>query len=83
MAKKTFTYRLSMPLSGATTASIDINTMDGNLKIDTPDEPELASGDLQYLENQEPPSILVPMNGSHADFTLKSGNKGQAWIRLP
>src|SRR5512142_370683 len=84
MAKKVFTETLSEPLDGTTTASIDINTADGNLKIDAlPSGPELASGALQYLENQAAPNHSVILNGSQAAFTLKSGSKGQPWMRLP
>lgn len=84
MAKKVFTYHLSEPLHGAANARIEIDLVDGNLKIDAlPNGSELASGDLQYLENQEPPTSLVTLNGSRATFTLKSGSKGQPWIRLP
>jgi hypothetical protein len=84
MAKKVFTYHLSELLNGAASADVNINTVDGNLMIDAlPGGPDLASGDLQYLENQEPPSSKVNMNGSQADFTVKSGSKGQPWLRLP
>jgi Cell wall-active antibiotics response LiaF, C-terminal len=84
MAKKVFTFPLSEPLGGAASASVDIHTVDGNLRIDAlPGGPELASGDLQYLENQEPPTRSVIMNGEHAAFSIKSSSKGQSWIRLP
>jgi len=84
MAKKVCTYNLSEPLHGVSTAKVDVNTIDGNLKIDAlTGGSELANCTLQYMENQEPPTQSVNMSGSQAILTLKSGKKGQSWIRLP
>lgn len=84
MAKKVQTYLLSEPLPGATEVMIDINTVDGNLSIDgMPGGTELASGTLQYLENQEPPTHSVQSIKGRATLTVKSGSKGQPWLRMP
>ncbi len=85
MAKKVLTYNLSEPLSGATTAKIDINTNSGNLAIDglSNGDPVLASGTLQYLENQQIPTRSVTTSNGQATFTLKSSDAGQPWLRFP
>ena len=85
MAKKVLTYNLSEPLGGATTAKYDINAGDGNLAIDTRTggEPVLASGTLQYLENQDLPARSVTISNGEATLTLKSSDAGQPWLRFP
>lgn len=84
MAKKVRTYLLSEPLPGAAEVMIDINTIDGNLRIDgLPGGTELASGTLQYLENQEPPTHSVQSIRGRTTLTVKSGSRGQTWLRMP
>src|SRR5512133_2525110 len=63
---KVLTHNLSEPLGGAQTAKFDINTDTGNLTIDTltGGEPVLASGTLEYLENQgQPTRTMTKSNG--------------------
>ncbi len=80
------TQDLSQPLDGATSAKIEINPGDGNLKVDTltGGEPLLAGGTLQYLENQALPAAdSVSFNGQ-TTLSLKSGGgSSQSWFRLP
>jgi predicted membrane protein len=85
MAKKVLTHNLSAPLDGATTANVDINMIDGNLRIDklTSGEQVLASGTLQYLENQSLPTCSVNTNSGQATLTLRASGVGQPWFRLP
>lgn len=84
MAKKVLTYHMSEQLPNAMTAKININTTDGNLTIDPhASGHELASGDLQYLENQGQPTQSLTTSGSQATFTLKSSSKGQPWFHFP
>jgi len=85
MAKNVLTHNLSEPLNGATTAKIDINTGSGNLTVDklTSGEPLLASGILQYVENQEPPTRTLNSSKSHATLTVMMGDSGRPWFRLP
>ncbi len=85
MAKKVNTCNFSEPLSGASLAKVQIQVGDGNLTIDglAGSELILASGVLQYLENQGEPARSMSMNGSQATLTLKASGKGQHWIRLP
>jgi hypothetical protein len=84
MARKIYTYNMSEPLTGAPEAKIDINTVDGNLKIGSlRGGHELVSGSLQYLESQEPPTHSVNTSGSQAKLIVQSGKKGQPWFRLP
>ena len=72
--KKILTYNLSEPLCGATTAKVDIDTASGNLTIDTLTEggPVLASGTLEYVENQQMPTRSVDTSNGQATLTLKS-----------
>ena len=83
--KKVLTYNLSEPLCDATTARIDIDTASGNLIIDTltTSEPVLASGTLEYVENQQMPSRSVDINNGQATLTLKSTSLGKPLFRLP
>lgn len=85
MAKKVFTHTLSEPLCSATTVKVEIDPGDGNLIIDgfTGGDPVLASGTLQYLENQGQPTSLVDTSRAPVTYTLKAGGKGQPWFRLP
>jgi Cell wall-active antibiotics response LiaF, C-terminal len=85
MAKNVLTYSLSEPLNGATTAKVEINAGDGNLTFDrlAGGEPILASGTLQYLENQGVPACTLNTNDGQATLTLKGGGAGQPWFRFP
>jgi hypothetical protein len=85
MAKNVLTENLSELLNGATTAKVDINAGDGNLTIDqlTSGEPVLASGTLQYFENQGLPTRTLVSKSGEATLTLKGGNAGRPWFRFP
>ena len=74
MANNVLTDSLSEPLNGATTAKVDVNTGTGNLTIDrlTDDEQLLASGTLQYLENQGVPNRSVKT--SNGQTKMKNRN---------
>lgn len=79
------THNLSEPLGEATTAKVDINAGDGNLTIDRliGGEQVLASGTLQYLENQDLPTRSVNTSNGRATLTLRASGRGQRWFRLP
>jgi hypothetical protein len=86
MAKNVLTDSFSEPLDGATTAKVDVNVGDGNLTIDklAGGERVLASGALQYLENQGLPARILVATDGQAILTLKaSGSTKQPWFRLP
>jgi molybdopterin-binding protein len=85
MAKNVLTHNLSEPLNGATTASVDINTGDGNLTIDrlTGGDHVLANGTLQYLEKQGLPTRTLNVSNGQAKLTLRGGDAGQPWFRFP
>ena len=85
MANKVLTHNLSEPLNGATTAKVEINTGDGNLTIDrlADGEQVLASGTLQYLDNQGLPSRSVNTSDGHTTFTLKGSGIGRPGFRFP
>jgi len=85
MANKVLTHNLSEPLNGATTAKVEINTGDGNLTIDrlAGGEQVLATGTLQYLENQGLPTRTLNTSDGQATLTLKGGGAGQSWFRFP
>jgi hypothetical protein len=82
---KVLTETLSEPLDGATTATVDINTGDGNLTIDrlTGGEQVLASGTLEYLEKQGPPTHTLNTSNGQAKLILRGGEKAQPWFRFP
>lgn len=79
------TQNLSEPLDGATTAKVDINAGDGNLTVDkiTVGEQVLASGTLQYLENQDLPVHEVTTRSGQATVTLKASGSKQTGFHLP
>jgi len=85
MAKTVLTHNLSEPLCGATIAKIHVDVADGNLTIDrlTSGEQVLASGTLQYLENQGLPTRSVDINNGQAALTLKARSTERAWFHLP
>jgi len=85
MAKNILTYNLSEPLNGATTAKFDISAGDGNLTIDglTGDEQVLASGRLQYFENQGLPTRTLVSSKGQVTLTLRRGGTGRPRFRLP
>ena len=85
MAKKVLTDNLSEPLNGVTTARVDINAGDGNLTIDrlTGGEQVLASGRLQYLENQGLPTRTLVSSGDQATLTLRGSQDVRPRFRLP
>jgi hypothetical protein len=82
---KVLTHHLSEPLGGATTAKVDINTDSGNLTIDrlSTGEQLLASGTLEYLEDQELTSQSVNTTNAQATLTLRTGSTRKPWFRFP
>ncbi len=85
MAKNVLSDNFSEPLNGATTAQVDVNVGDGNLTIDrlTGGEEALASGTLQYLENQGLPAQFVNASNGQATLSLKASSAHQSWFRFP
>ena len=83
--KKVLTFNLSEPLRGVTNAKVDIDTASGNLTIDnlTGGEPVLASGTLEYIENQKMPTRSVETNNGQTILTLKSTSLGRPWPNFP
>ncbi len=73
------------PLNGATAAAFDIDVGMGNLAIDTLSggETMLATGALEYLERQGPPTQSVDMSNGRATLTVKSQGMGKPTFRLP
>ncbi len=85
MAKKVLIHNLSQPLGGATSARVDINTGTGNLTIDTGTGGErvFASGSLEYMEGQEPPTPSVSTSNGQTSFMLKAEGGRRASFRMP
>jgi hypothetical protein len=85
MAKTIMTANFSEPLTEVTTATIDIDIADGNLTIDklADNEGLLASGTLQYLEDQGLPTRSAITRNGRATMTLKAKSTRRAWIHLP
>jgi hypothetical protein len=78
-------YVLAEPLRGAKTANVEVNVGDGNLTIDrlTGGEQLLASGTLQYLENQGAPNRYASVDNGHARLTLRGGAASRPKFRMP
>jgi hypothetical protein len=85
MVKNVLTDNISEPLNGATTAKVDINAGDSNLTIErlTGGEQVLASGTLQYLENQGLPIRTLNTSNGQATLTLRRSGTGRPWFRFP
>jgi hypothetical protein len=84
MAHKILTDNLSEPLNGATTAKFDINSGVGHLTIDKiTDEQVLASGTLQYLEQQGLPVQTLDLNNGQATLMLRAENTGRTGFHFP
>jgi hypothetical protein len=85
MAKNILIDKFSEPLNSATTAKVDIQIGDGNLTVDplTTGEQVLASGALQYFENQGLPTRTLVSSNGQATLTLKRSSMSQPWFRLP
>ncbi|MCL4562126.1 MAG: cell wall-active antibiotics response protein [Chloroflexi bacterium] len=85
MAKKVLMVNLSEPLGSMTAANFDISAGTGNLTIERNDGGEgyLASGALEYLEKQGPPTWKVDEKGGRAVLTLKASGGRQPGFRLP
>ncbi len=79
------TQNLSEPVGNATSARVEINAGTGNLVIDrlSSGEPVLASGTLQYQENQGQPIRSVDTSSGQATFTLKASGIGKPGSGLP
>ncbi len=87
MANKLLTSNLSEMLEGATSVRVDISSGPGHLTIDrlAAGEPVLASGTLEYFEQQGPPARSLDSQGGQATLAVKAGkgSVGQSWLRLP
>ncbi|MHB1413866.1 MAG: LiaF domain-containing protein [Chloroflexota bacterium] len=79
------THSLAEPLNGATSAKVDIDAGDGNVTIDglTGGEQALATGTLQYPENQGLPTWSVSAADGRANLALRASGGGQPWFSLP
>lgn len=85
MSNNLLTYKLSEPLNGATAAVIEIHAGDGNLRIGqiTAGEQVLASGTLQYFENQGLPKRNLEMTNHQARLSLRGSVEKRPRFRLP
>lgn len=85
MAKNVLTDKLAEPLNGVTTARLDIHVGDGNLSMDrlNTGEQVLASGTLQYFEDQGLPKRTLDSRHGQATFTLRAGHAGRPWFHFP
>ena len=85
MDKNVLIDSLLEPLDGTKTAKVDINTGTGNLTIDplTGDAQVLASGTLQYFEDQGLPTRTLDSSNGQTTLTLRGRDTGQSWFRLP
>jgi hypothetical protein len=79
------THNLSAPLNGVKTATVDCDTRTGHLTIDrlTGGEPVLATGTLQYLAKQAPPTRTLRASNGQAQLTLRAGDTERPWFSFP
>ena len=85
MDKNILIDNLLEPLDGSKTAKVDINTGTGNLTIDplTGDAQVLASGTLQYFEDQGLPTRTLDSSNGQTTLTLRRKDTGRSWFHLP
>lgn len=85
MSNNLLTHKLSEPLNGATAAVIEIHAGDGNLRVGqmAGGEQVLASGTLQYFENQGLPRRNLEMANNQARLSLRGGADKRPRFRLP
>lgn len=85
MARKVLTHNLSAPLGEAIAATIDINAGTGNLTVDklASGEQLLASGTVEYMEGQDPPTPSVNTSSGQAVFALKAEGGRRPSFRMP
>jgi DUF4097 and DUF4098 domain-containing protein YvlB len=85
MDKNVLIDSLLEPLDGTKTAKVDINTGTGNLTIDplTGDAQVLASGMLQYFEDQGLPTRTLDSSNGQTILTLRRRDTRQSRFRLP
>ncbi len=85
MAKNLLNYNLSEPLSGAAAASVDIHAGYGNLTIDSLPDGDLllASGTLQYLQNQDAPACTRADSPGQAVLSLRAGKGSKPRFQFP
>jgi hypothetical protein len=85
MAKNLLTHDISLPLDGTKAATVEISTDSGNLTIDrlTGGDRVLASGTLQYFEEQGQPTRNLSSNNGQATLVLRGGGTRQSRFRLP
>ena len=85
MSGKMLTQNISVALTEATTAVVDVNTRTGNLTIDKlSGSPQmLATGTLEYMQGQEPPAPCLSMSGSQANLALKAEGGRRSSFHLP
>jgi hypothetical protein len=85
MANNMLIDNLSEPLNGTKIAKVDVYVGDGNLTIDrlSSGEQVLASGTLQYFENQGAPTRTLDSSHGQTTFTLRSGRATRPWFHFP
>jgi hypothetical protein len=85
MASNVLTDNLSAPLNGATSVKVEIESDIGNLTIDrlTDGEQVLASGTLQYMENQDPPTRTLDSIDGKTVLAVRGQGTARSWFRFP
>ncbi len=85
MSKKVLIYDLTEPIQGTKTATYDFNVGTGNLTIEplASGAELLASGSLEYLENQAIPTRTMEIGDGRAALALKADGGLKPGFRLP
>lgn len=85
MSNKILTEKFSEPLNGAKSATIEIDTRQGNLVVEplAGGEPLLAAGTLEYDEKRGLPSRSLTSSDHAARLGIKGAGGSRGILRLP
>lgn len=85
MSNKILTEEFSEPLNGARSATIEIDTRQGNLAVGRLEGGDLllANGRLEYVEKSGPPSRSLSSSNHAARLAIKGAGGSRAVLRLP
>jgi hypothetical protein len=85
MANKIITEKFSEPLNGAESATIKIDTRQGNLFVDrlAGEDQLLAAGTLEYMEKRGLPSRILTSSDHAARLAIQGAGGSRAVLRMP
>jgi hypothetical protein len=85
MANKILTEKFSEPLNGARSATIKVDTRQGNLFVDrlAGEDQLLAAGTLEYMEKRGVPSRSLTSSDHAARLAIQGAGGSRAVLRMP